>query len=97
MTEKKSILPLDVTLEKLANSYREKLPRGKVETIPTCVLGHIRVVEVKLHVFYLGCKLFLDCLVVMKGFMWFTEKLRHSCKFSIIFIMVWVLVLYSWY
>jgi chromatin licensing and DNA replication factor 1 len=34
ITEKKSILPLDFTLEKLGNSYREKLPKGKVATIP---------------------------------------------------------------
>jgi chromatin licensing and DNA replication factor 1 len=33
VTEKKSILPLDFTLEKLGNSYREKLPRGKVAVI----------------------------------------------------------------
>jgi chromatin licensing and DNA replication factor 1 len=34
VTEKKSILPLDFTLEKLGNSYREKLPRGKVAIMP---------------------------------------------------------------
>lgn len=31
VTEKKSILPLDFTLEKLGNSYREKLPRAELE------------------------------------------------------------------
>jgi chromatin licensing and DNA replication factor 1 len=44
VTEKKSILPLDITLEKLANSYREKLPRGKIAT-PAYVLGYVRCVE----------------------------------------------------
>jgi chromatin licensing and DNA replication factor 1 len=34
VTEKKSIMPLDFTLEKLGNSYREKLPKGKVAAMP---------------------------------------------------------------
>jgi chromatin licensing and DNA replication factor 1 len=41
VTEKKSILPLDFTLEKLGNSYREKLPRGKVTTCPVYVTQHV--------------------------------------------------------
>jgi chromatin licensing and DNA replication factor 1 len=41
VTEKKSILPLDFALEKLGNSYREKLSKGKVATMPAQVSGHV--------------------------------------------------------
>jgi chromatin licensing and DNA replication factor 1 len=41
VTEKKTILLLDFTLEKLGNSYREKLPRGKLATTPVNVPQHV--------------------------------------------------------